>query len=64
MFVFFMSGVAIRDYFPMLLEKIQTATAWYYNGPTLEGVNQRYASDPDWHTKVYSYMEMLYNRLS
>ena len=42
----------------------QTATAWYYNGPTVEGVNQRYASDPDWHTKVYSYMEMLYNRLS
>ena len=42
----------------------ETASAWYYNGPTLEGVNQRYASDPDWHTKVYSYMEMLYNRLS
>ena len=41
----------------------ETASAWYYNGPTLEGVNQRYASDPDWHTKVYSYMEMLYNRL-
>lgn len=30
MFVFFMSGVAIRDYFPMLLEKIQTATAWLF----------------------------------
>ena len=42
----------------------ETASAWYYNGPTLEGVNQRYASDPDWHTKVYSYMEMLYNRLN
>ncbi len=42
----------------------ETASAWYYNGPTVEGVNQRYASDPDWHTKVYSYMEMLYNRLS
>ena len=42
----------------------ETATAWYYNGPTVEGVNQRYASDPDWHTKVYSYMEMLYDRLS
>lgn len=41
----------------------ETASAWYYNGPTLEGVNQRYASDKDWHTKVYSYMEMLYNRL-
>lgn len=41
----------------------ETAVATYYNGPTLEGVNTRYASDPDWHTKVYSYMEMLYNRL-
>ena len=41
----------------------ETASAWYYNGPTLEGVNQRYASDPDWHKKVFSYMEMLYNRL-
>ncbi len=41
----------------------ETASSWYYNGPTLEGVNTRYASDKDWHTKVYSYMEMLYNRL-
>ena len=41
----------------------ETASAWYYNGPTLEGVNTRYASDKDWHTKVYSYMEMLYKRL-
>lgn len=41
----------------------EKASAWYYNGPTLEGVNQRYASDPDWHKKVFSYMEMLYNRL-
>lgn len=42
----------------------EKASAWYYNGPTLAGVNTRYASDKDWHTKVYSYMEMLYNRLS
>jgi len=41
----------------------ETASAWYYNGPTLSGVNTRYASDKDWHTKVYSYMEMLYKRL-
>lgn len=41
----------------------ETASAWYYNGPTLAGVNVRYASDKDWHKKVYSYMEMLYNRL-
>ena len=41
----------------------ETASAWYYNGPTLAGVNTRYASDQEWHKKVYSYMEMLYNRL-
>ena len=41
----------------------EVASATYYNGPTLQGVNTRYASDKDWHTKVYSYMEMLYNRL-
>lgn len=42
----------------------QYASSWYYNGPTLKGVNTRYASDKDWHTKVYSYMELLYKRLS
>lgn len=42
----------------------ETASAWYYNGPTLQGVNTRYASDKDWYKKVYSYMEMLYNRLN
>lgn len=41
----------------------ETAAAWYYNGPTLEGVNTRYASDKEWHKKVYSYMELLYNKL-
>ena len=39
------------------------ATASYYNGPTLSGVNTRYASDEDWANKVYKYMEYLYNRL-
>ena len=41
----------------------ETAAGWYYNGPTLQGVNTRYASDKEWYTKVYSYMELLYNRL-
>ena len=41
----------------------ETASAWYYNGPTLQGVNTRYASDKEWHTKVFKYMETLYNRL-
>ncbi len=41
-----------------------TASGIYYNGPTVSGVNIRYATDPEWHNKVYNYMEMLYNRLS
>lgn len=41
----------------------ETAAAWYYNGPTLKGVNTRYASDKDWHSKVFKYMEILYGRL-
>ena len=42
----------------------ETAVATYYNGSTLEAVNQRYASDEDWHEKVFNYMEYLYKRLS
>lgn len=41
----------------------EKATATYYNGPTLEGVNQKYSTDPDWHKKVFKYMETLYNKL-
>lgn len=41
----------------------EAAAGWYYNGPTLKGVNTRYASDEEWHLKVYNYMETLYNRL-
>lgn len=41
----------------------ETAAAWYYNGPTLKGVNTRYASDDQWHEKVFKYMETLYNKL-
>ena len=42
----------------------ETASAWYFNGPTLSGVNTRYASDTQWHTKVFNYMQTLYNRLN
>lgn len=41
----------------------EVAKASYYNGSTIEDVNQRYASDKEWHNKVYKYMEFLYNRL-
>ncbi len=38
-------------------------TGKYYNGTTLEAVNQKYASDENWYTKVYAYMEYLYDKL-
>ena len=41
----------------------ETAVASFYNGPTLRGVNTRYASDSQWYTKVFGYMQTLYNRL-
>ena len=41
----------------------ETAAGWYYNGPTVSGVNTRYATDTNWHKRVYTYMELLYNRL-
>lgn len=41
----------------------ETATGTYYNGPTLVGISTRYCSDKDWPTKVYKYMNYLYERL-
>ena len=41
----------------------ETARGSYHNGNTVESVNIRYASDPDWHFKVFKYMDMLYKRL-
>ena len=41
----------------------QIATGMYYNGPTLTGVNTRYASDKGWAEKVFKWMTYLYNRL-
>ncbi len=41
----------------------EIATGSYYNGPTLTGVNTKYASDKNWASKVYSYMKYLYNKL-
>lgn len=41
----------------------ETAVASYYNGPTVSGINVRYASDPDWATKVFNKMQMLYEKL-
>lgn len=41
----------------------ETAKATYYNGPTLSGVNTRYASDPNWSTRIYNIMVSLYENL-
>ena len=41
----------------------ELASGTYFNGPSLSGINTRYASDQEWHNKVYKYMEQLYNRL-
>lgn len=40
-----------------------TARGTYFNGSTIQSVNQRYASDQDWYEKVFGYMQYLYNRL-
>lgn len=41
----------------------EIATGSYYNGPTLSGVNTRYASDKNWANSVYKWMTYLYNKL-
>lgn len=41
----------------------EVATGNYYNGPTIAGVNVRYASDTNWSNRVYSIMESLYKEL-
>lgn len=41
----------------------EIATGIYYNGPTVSGVNVRYASDQNWATRVYEIMVSLYEKL-
>ena len=41
----------------------ETAVGSYYNGPTVSGVNVRYASDKEWANKVYNTMDALHNKL-
>ena len=41
----------------------EKATGKYYNGATITGVNQKYATDKNWANKVYSYMEYLYKKI-
>lgn len=41
----------------------ELATGKYYNGPTVSGVNIRYATDTNWANAVYTIMENLYKKL-
>ena len=41
----------------------ETSTGAFYTEPTVKGVNKKYATDPEWHTKVFKYMELIYNTL-
>ena len=41
----------------------EKAAGTYYNGPTLTGVNKKYATDPNWSNSVYTHMKYLYNKL-
>ena len=40
----------------------EIATGNHYNGPTLSGVNKKYASDNNWSNAVYKWMQYLYNK--
>lgn len=41
----------------------EIAVGSYYNGPTVAGVNVRYASDTNWSNRVFDIMTSLYERL-
>ncbi len=41
----------------------EAAAGTYYNGPTVSGVNVRYASDTNWCNRVFEVMKALYEKL-
>lgn len=46
-----------------IVNENDVASGVYYNGPTIKGVNVRYASDQEWSNKVFEIMKALYNNL-
>lgn len=46
-----------------LAKNYLSSTGSFYNGTTIQAVNTKYASDKQWYTKVFSYMEYLYDKL-
>ena len=58
--------VLVKNYLHPKGEEIydgQIANGTYFNGPTLTGVNTRYATDKNWANAVFKWMTYLYNRL-
>ncbi len=41
----------------------EIAKGTYYNGPTLAGINIRYASDTNWSIRIYNIMASLYKKI-
>ncbi len=41
----------------------EKAEGTYYNGPTLSGINIKYATDKNWANGVFQHMKYLYNKL-
>lgn len=61
-----LARVLVKNYLNPMGTEIydgQFATGMYYNGPTLTGVNTRYASDKNWANAVFKWMTYLYERL-
>lgn len=46
-----------------ILPNGEIANGKYYNGPTVSGVNKKYASDTNWANRVFTIMKEIYSKL-
>ena len=46
-----------------LIYNNENASGSHYNGATVSGVNKHYATDKNWSSAVYKWMQYLYNRI-
>ena len=61
-----LARVFIKHYLNKSGSKIynnETASGKYYNGPDIDSVNKKYATDSNWGNNVYKWMQYLYNKL-
>lgn len=61
-----LARVFIKHYLNKAGSKIynnETASGKYYNGPDIDSVNKKYATDSNWGNNVYKWMQYLYNKL-